>query len=122
MEIRKKATAQTQKKLTMWNIEFPVAKINDFPHHKLRTMHEIKMGIEFDAGEEEKNVCVYVWWFDIDRTIFNRSDGKWHTIYVQQKPHTFNLFTCLFVTAQQFVYGIWNLNLQIRKSKRRKKK
>lgn len=32
-----------------------MAKINEFPHHKVRTMHEIKMGIEFDAGVE-KNV------------------------------------------------------------------
>lgn len=63
MEIRGKKQQHQQhtKKLTMWNIEFPVAKINEFPHHKVRTMHEIKMGIEFDAGTK-KNVdaCVRV--------------------------------------------------------------
>lgn len=30
-----------------------MAKINDFPHHNVRTMHEIKMGIEFDAEAQK---------------------------------------------------------------------
>lgn len=48
----------------MWNIEFPMAKINEFPHHNVRTMHEIKMGIEFDAEAEKEcnayRMCVRV--------------------------------------------------------------
>lgn len=132
----KKAAAATKqraawKKLTMWNIEFPMAKINEFPHHKVRTMHEIKMGIEFDAGVG-KNVmhieCVCVWWFEIDHTIvFNWSGdcgddddggGKWHTIYAlgtHSKNHTLSIYSHVFLPAHSNLFvesGITICNLE----------
>lgn len=96
MEIKKKATAQTQKKLTMWNIEFPVAKINEFPHNKVRTMHEIKMGIEFDAGEEEKTfVCMCGGSTSIALSLIEAMASD--TLFMYSKNHTLSIYSHVFL-------------------------